>query len=314
MLEAFIKIIPLFALVGLGFFCKKYEIVGATSLKYLTRFVMYLSLPAVLLGKLATTNFETLIDVPFLSAYLVSLLSVMLLSGGAGYLLFEKRANHGVMLGLGGVYGNIGFLAIPVLAVTVGEWTSVPLALMLTLDLLILLPFSSFLLQLSNTNNNDIDHHDNNFTPAKALVRSLLNPLIISIIIGLIISAWSIALPTSVIGGLELLGRAAGPCAMFIVGTALFGRSITQNPFAAIYISAVKLAIMPLVVFLMMTMFQVNPKWVLIATLGSAMPCAAVLGVMAEEYKTLSHQASTAVLLTTVVSVITLPLLIHILY
>tara|TARA_R110001583_G_scaffold72596_1_gene203073 strand:+ start:108 stop:1052 length:945 start_codon:yes stop_codon:yes gene_type:complete len=313
MLETFIKIIPLFALVGLGYTCKKYAIVGVISLKYLTRFVMYLSLPAVLLGKLATTNFKTLIDIPFLSAYLVSLLSVMLISGGVGYFLFDKHANHGVMLGLGGVYGNIGFLAIPILAVAVGEWTSVPLALMLTLDLLILLPFSSFLLQLSNTSNNDINHLDNNFTPIKALKRSLLNPLIISIVIGLIISAWSISLPASVIGGLGLLSSTAGPCAMFIVGTALFGRSIIQNPSAAIYMSTVKLAIMPFVVFLMMQMFQVNSEWVLIATLGSAMPCAAVLGVMAEEYKTLSHQASTAVLLTTVVSVVTLPLLINIL-
>lgn len=313
MLETLIKIIPLFALVGSGYFCKKHAIVSVISLKYLTRFVMYLSLPAVLLGKLATTNFETLIDIPFLSAYLVSFLTVMLISGVAGYFLFEKRTNHGVMLGLGGVYGNIGFLAIPVLAATVGGWTSVPLALMLTLDLLILLPLSSFLLQLSNTSNNDINHQDNNFTPIKALKRSLLNPLIISIIAGLILSAWSITLPNSLIDGLKLLGSAAGPCAMFIVGTALFARSMTQNPFAAIYISTVKLVIMPFVVFLMMSMFQVNTMWVFIATLGAAMPCAAVLGVLAEEYKTLSHQASTAVVLTTVISVITLPLLIYLL-
>lgn len=312
MLETLIKIIPLFALVGLGYLCKKHAIVGDISLKYLTRFVMYLSLPALLLGKLATNDFETLIDIPFLSAYLVSLLSVMSISGVVGYFLFEKRVSHGVMLGLGGVYGNIGFLAIPVLSATVGEWASVPLALMLTLDLLILLPFSSFLLQLSNTNKNDT-HPNNNFTPFKALVRSLMNPLIISIIVGLILSAWRVVFPASVIEGLELFSSAAGPCAMFIVGTALFGRSITQKPFAAIYISAVKLAVMPLVVFLIMSMFQVNSMWVLIATLGSAMPCAAVLGVMAEEYKTLSHQASTAVLLTTVLSVVTLPLLIQVL-
>ncbi|MEM5527908.1 AEC family transporter [Gammaproteobacteria bacterium AS21] len=314
MLETFIKIIPLFALVALGYFCKRQAIVGVISLKYLTRFVMYLSLPAVLLSKLATTDFATLIDIPFLSAYLLSLLCVMLISGLVGYLLFERRANNGVMLGLGGVYGNIGFLAIPVLGASVGEWTSVPLALMLTIDLLILLPFSSFLLQISNANNNDIDQHDSNFTPLTALKRSLLNPLIIAIIIGLILSAYSITLPTSIIGGLDLLSSAAGPCAMFIVGSALFGRSITQNPFAAIYISTVKLAIMPFVVFLMMTLFQVNSVWVLIATLGAAMPCAAVLGVMAEEYKTLSHQASTAVLLTTVISVVSLPLLIHYLH
>lgn len=311
MLETFVKIIPLFALVGLGYFCKKHAIIGDVSLKYLTRFVMYLSLPALLLGKLATADFETMVDVGFLGAYLVSLLSVMLISGVVGYFLFEKRTSHGVMLGLGGVYGNIGFLAIPVLAATVGEWTSVPLALMLTLDLLLLLPFSSFLLQLSHTTSTHAHHQDKNFTPFKALMRSLLNPLIISIIVGLLLSAWRMTLPTGVIGALELLSSVAGPCAMVIVGTALFGRRITQKPFAAIYMSTVKLGVMPIVVFFMMTMFQVKSEWVLIATLGSAMPCAAVLGVIAEEYKTLSHQASTAVLLTTVLSVVTLPLLMH---
>ena len=167
MLDIFIKIMPLFALVGLGYFCKKRKIVGVTSLTYLTRFVMYLSLPAVLLGKLATANFDTLINVAFLSAYSLSLFCVMLIAGGIGYFLFEKRTSHGVMLGLGSVYGNIGFLAIPLLAVTVGEWTSVPLALMLTVDLIILLPFSSFLLQLSNTNKNA--NKNNNFTPIGAL-------------------------------------------------------------------------------------------------------------------------------------------------
>lgn|GEM_PF-2805032 len=313
MLETLIKIIPLFALVGLGYLCKKFSIVSDISLKYLTRFVMYLSLPALLLAKLATTNFETLIDVPFLSAYLVSLLSVMSISGVVGYFLFERHVSHGVMVGLGGVYGNIGFLAIPVLSATVGEWTSVPLALMLTLDFLLLLPFSSFLLQISNTSANNTDHHNSSFNPVKALMRSLLNPLIVSVIIGLLLSAWAVTLPDNVIEGLALLSSAAGPCAMFIVGTALFGRGITQQPFAAIYISTIKLAVMPFVVFLIMSMFQVNSMWVLIATLGSAMPCAAVLGVMAEEYKTLSHQASTAVLLTTVLSVVTLPLLIHVL-
>ena len=125
------------------------------------------------------------------------------------------------------------------------------------------------------------------------------------------LSAGQVTVASNIISGLELLGSAAGPCAMFIVGTALFGRSITQNSHPAIYMSTVKLVIMPFIVFLMMVFFKVQPVWAIVAALGSAMPCAAVLGVIAEEYKTLSHQASTAVLLTTIVSVITLPLLIH---
>ncbi|MCZ2721445.1 AEC family transporter [Marinomonas sp. 15G1-11] len=305
MLDILLKIMPLFALVAIGYFCKSKTIINAQGLKYLTHFVMYLSLPAVLLGKLSTTDFATLIDIPFLIAYLLSLASVILIAGAIGYLVFEKNKKNSIMLGLGGVYGNIGFLAIPVLTTTVGEWVSVPLALMLTLDLLILLPLATFLLQLTNTSENSQS------TPLKALKRSLLNPLILSIALGLLLSVLEVQLPNDLLSGLGWLGSAAGPCAMFIVGTALFGRKVSQKPMAALYISAIKLLIMPFVVFVFMSMLNVDSTWVVAATLGASMPCAAVLGVIAEEHKAIPHQASTAVLLTTIFSVISIPVLIN---
>lgn len=306
MFEIIVKILPLFSLVALGYLFKRKKILNDKSLKYLTRFVMYLSLPAVLLGKLATTDFNTLIDFPFLFAYLLSLFGVMIISGLIGYIIFSSNIKYSIMLGLGGVYGNIGFLAIPVLSITIGEWVSVPLALMLTLDLLILLPVATFLLQLNSTN------ELSDTTPIKALKRSLFNPLILSIMLGLILSIWQINLPNYIVNGLGWLGTAAGPCAMFIVGTALYGRKISQKPIAAVYISTVKLIIMPFAVYLFMNVLSVNPEWIIAATLGAAMPCAVVLGVIAEEHKTLPQQASTAVLVTTIFSVLTIPLLIRI--
>lgn len=305
MFDIVLKISPLFFLVAVGFFCKKESFFNERALRYLTRFVMYLSLPAVLLGKLATTDFKTLIDFYFLFAYLSSLIGVMLISGVIGYIIFSKNIKYNIMLGLGGVYGNIGFLAIPVLSTTIGEWVSVPLALMLTLDLLILLPVATFLLQL-----NSVDEKSNT-SPMEALKRSLFNPLILSIILGLILSIFQITLPNNIIYGLDWLGKAAGPCAMFIVGTALYGRKITHRPTSALYISTIKLIFMPLAVYFFMSLFSVNPEWIVAATLGAAMPCAAVLGVIAEEHKILPQQSSTAVLFTTIFSVITIPLLIR---
>jgi predicted permease len=304
MFDIILKISPLFFIVAFGFFCKKRKFFNDNTLKYLTRFVMYLSLPAVLLEKLSTTDFETLIDVSFLFAYLSSLVGVMLISGGIGYVIFSKSMKYNVMLGLGGVYGNIGFLAIPVLSTTLGEWVSIPLALMLTLDLLILLPVATFLLQLNSAD------EKSNTSPLKALKRSLFNPLILSIMLGLILSIFQITLPNNIIFGLDWLGKAAGPCAMFIVGTALYGRTVNHKPISALYISTMKLIVMPFAVYFFMSLFSVNPEWIVVATLGAAMPCAAVLGVIAEEHKILSQQSSTAVLLTTIFSVLTIPLLI----
>jgi len=305
MLDIFIKILPLFSLVAFGFLCKNKKIISVSYLKYITRFVMYISLPAVLLVKLSLADFNTLIDFKFLTAYLCSLFVIMLISIIIAYKTFSKDVKNSIMLGLGSVYGNIGFLAIPVLSTTIGEWVSVPLALMLTLDLLVLLPIATFFLQINNNSGSRL-------TPIKVLTRSLLNPLILSIVLGLLLSTLEVSLPSNILVVLEYLGKAAGPCAMFIVGTSLYGRKINHNPVSAVYMSTFKLLIMPFAVYFLMTLLSVNPDWVIAATLGAAMPCAAVLGVIAEDHQAMPQQASTAVLITTVLSVLTIPLLIHV--
>lgn len=306
MFDILIKVFPFFGLVALGYLIKQKQIISVTGQLYLTRFIMYVSLPAVLLEKLATTDFEMLLDFKFLGAYSFSLLLLLTLSGTLGFLVFERKASHAIMIGLSSVYANIGFLAIPVLALTVGEWTSIPLALMLTIDLMILLPLASFFLQLTT-----IQNMDNAHTPMKILKRSLLNPLIVSIVIGLCLSAMKIKVGEPITDVLKFIGNTAGPCAMFIVGTSLVGRKISAKPYEAGFISIFKLCIAPFVVFVVMASFDVSPTWIMAATLGAAMPCAAVLGVVAEEYKVMPFQASTAVVLTTLCAAGTLPFLIR---
>ncbi|WP_417455178.1 AEC family transporter [Kiloniella sp.] len=306
MFDILIKVSPFFGLVALGYFIKQKQVISVTGQQYLTRFIMYVSLPAVLLEKLATTEFKMLLDFKFLGAYILSLFVLLILSGLVGFLVFERKTSHGIMIGLSSVYANIGFLGIPVLAVSVGEWTSIPLALMLTIDLVILLPLASLLLQLTTEQNVDNTHR-----PVEILIRSLLNPLIISIIVGLCISALRVNVGESITEGLKFIGNTAGPCAMFIVGTSLVGRKISAKPYEAGLISVFKLCIAPFIVFMVMTGFNVSPAWIMAATLGAAMPCAAVLGVVAEEYKVMPFQASTAVVLTTLCAAGTLPVLIH---
>ncbi|KZN13980.1 AEC family transporter [Marinomonas sp. TW1] len=304
MIDIFLKLLPFFSLVLIGYLFKSKFSFANGFVKYLTRFVLYLSLPAVLLGKISITDYNALVDSSFLLAYLLSITTVMMVSVLICYLCFSKGMKYSLMLGLGGVYGNVGFLAIPVLTVIIGEWVSVPLALILTLDLLILLPVTTFLLQLNSTNSL------NNITYTQAFKRSFINPLILSILIGGILSFFQIRLPGVLIHSLDWVGSAAGPCAMFIVGTALYGKDINKKPIAAVSMSVLKLIVTPSIVYLFMSWFSVDREWTIVATLGAAMPCAAVLGVIAAEHKVLVQQASTAVLITTVFSVITIPLLI----
>ncbi len=305
MVDFFQQLLPFFLLVGAGYLAVKFKLVGSKVVGLLTKAILWIFLPSVLLVKLATTPFETLLNPAFLSAYLLAAFSLMLVGGAVGFVLFEKRRSNAVMIGLSGAYGNIGFLAIPLLGAVVGDWTSVPLALILTLDLMVLLPVASFLLQLG-----DQKTHKGDFTALQSLKRALVNPLILSIVLGLALSGLELKIPSVTQDGFTLLGKAAGPCAMFVVGTSLFGKKMSGKIGETLYMSGLKLVAYPVVVWLAMTLFDIPVDWKILAVLAAAMPCAAVLSVIAEEYRTMAAQAASAVLVTTVASAVLLPALI----
>lgn len=299
------QLVPFFALVAVGYFCKRRQWVGTTSLMILTRLVLFVFLPAVLVTKISSTSIDTLLNGSFVAAYLLSAFLIMIVGGGFAYVFFKVSFSEAAFTGLSGAYGNIGFFAIPVLVSVVGEWISVPLALILILDLVILVPVVTFILQLGETT-----QHEGAFTAKLAIKRALINPLIIAIAIGLFFSSFNLQIPSVIYDGLFYLGKAAGPCAMFIVGVSLGGIVLSRRPVEAIYMTSLKLLIYPVLVALMMHLFSIESNWVIAAILAAAMPCAAILTAIAEEYKTMPAQSSAAILISTVVSAATLPLLI----
>jgi len=78
----------------------------------------------------------------------------------------------------------------------------------------------------------------------------------------------------------------------------------------ASWVSVFKLAVHPLIMWGAMTAFGVSDAWRLVATLGAATPVAAALFVIAQEHGAMPVRASTAVLISTAVSMVSLPLLI----
>ena len=103
-----------------------------------------------------------------------------------------------------------------------------------------------------------------------------------------------------------ILSPAAAPCAMFVVGAVLADNKTSAQPLPAIYMSVFKLLVFPVLVWFVLGAFDIEDNWRMAASLGAAMPAAAVLTVVAEDQDTLPGQASMAVLLSTLISVVTI--------
>ena len=83
----------------------------------------------------------------------------------------------------------------------------------------------------------------------------------------------SIAIPGPLDVTLEMLGRSAIPCALFVLGATLVRYEIKRSIGAASLIAMVKLVLHPIVVFgLAMYVFALPPLWIKVLVTMAAMP------------------------------------------
>ena len=194
------------------------------------------------------------------------------------------------------------------IAVVVRE-AGVPLVVGLTLDGVLLIPLGILLIE------SEKGQGESPFRTVLATFPDLArNPLIISIFAGLAASAVGFTPPTPVNNFLDLLGAAAGPCALFALGATLAGRSVAGGAAEIGYMTALKLFVHPAALLLTAAViFDVDPLWTSAALLGASLPIAANVFIVARQYDVYVTRASGAVLVSTAVSMATVSTLLLVL-
>jgi len=131
------------------------------------------------------------------------------------------------------------------------------------------------------------------------------NPLIVAIFAGALISAIGLGLPTPVENFTDLLGGTAGPWALFALGATLAGRSLSAGLGEVSYMTSFKLFVHPSAMWLTTQLFDVTSLWATVAVLAAALPVAANVFILARQYDTYVDRISSAILLSTAVSIVT---------
>jgi malonate transporter len=143
------------------------------------------------------------------------------------------------------------------------------------------------------------------------LTRALAtNPLVMAPALGLAVRASGLAMPTPIETFLTLLGGAAGPCALFALGLFLVGKRLRANAAEVAWVTVVKLAVQPAVTWLLaVPLLGLAPFWAGSVVLLSGLPTAALVFTLAQRYGVYVDRASSATLASTVLSVLTIPII-----
>ncbi len=294
--------IPFFAVIGCGYLADRMGVLGEHSRVGLNNFVFYFALPVLLFSLMARSDLGASFDWRFVGAYLLVSLILFGLTWWLSRKLFGLAADQSAMYAAACVYGNTGYVGIPLVVVAFGNAASVPLIICLTIDLAVMLPLTILCVEAGRGSGQRL------LDVARQSARALcVNPLIIAIFGGTACSLSGVDLPVVVENFIHLLGASAAPCALFALGSSLVGQPLRAAPVETASISFFKLIVHPIVLWwVMFDVLSVDPLWASAAVVGASMPVAATVYVMAQQTHCYVARSSTAILISTLLSLLTI--------
>ncbi|NDV02591.1 AEC family transporter [Pseudoroseicyclus tamaricis] len=303
MLAVFLQTLPFFAIIGLGYGAGKVGFFTAEATAYLTKFVFYFALSAMILRFTVTLGFGEIFSWPFVLAYLSATLAGYLIVTAVALARGRGMAEAAVEAQTG-VIGNTGFLGLPMLGLLIGEAAIGPALLVLSVDLIVFSSLFTVLMTLSRGGRFGL-------ALLWRVLRGLVeNPMIVSLAVGLTVAALDLPVPEPVMSLLTLLGAAATPGALFAIGASLATKSAERLGVAA-WLTSVKLVLHPaLVAGAALFLFNVDPFAASVMIAAAALPVAGNVYMLAQVYGVAPQRVSAAILLSTTAAIVTFPLVI----
>lgn len=308
MFEILSLVLPFFAVIGCGYFGAR--LINETQQDGINNLVLYFALPVLIFSLMARSEIASRFQPDFVSAYLAVSLLLFVLAFLLIRMVYQSSRSDTAIFAMGAIYGNTGYMGIPIIVISLGNEASVPVVISLILDVMIMIPVSVAVLE---SGRGDVKGSLLNGV-VKALIATFRNPLIIAALLGIVWSISELPMPVMLDGFLNLLGAAAAPCALFALGASLYGKPIGSTLSPSLLVSGFKLVVHPLLLWYAMTqIWHIDPAWAHPALLGAAMPVAATVYVVARQYHTMITGASTAILVSTGLSLVSYPAVIIIL-
>lgn len=298
-------LIPVFLIMGLGALSVKTKIFTKADTTVFTRYDYYFALPALMFLTLATSDFTSINNIPFLLTTFLGLLLTLLAIIVVGKILRFPNKFIGIAA-VAGTFGNITYMGVPVMKSLYGD-TSLPyVAVISGITIAFCMVISILVLELMD---------DEKKSNAKTLfLNTIKNPLVIAIVLGVLASFVKIHLPPYIEGMLKMVKDSASAVALFSIGMFMVGQKITGQMSKIIFICTANMIVLPLIVFALGKSFGLTGDLFNISLLEAAMPLGTTTFVIAQKYKNHDDTIATAVILSTLFSIVTLGLLIFFLH
>lgn len=296
---------PVFILIALGFLAGRLQWLRDEAVKDLSNLVFLLLIPALLFRTMSTVRFEQL-DLRPVAAYFLAALVLLAVS------IAWRGFNRGsVVLALAGTFSNMVMIGITLVELAYGQAGLVTLLTLVSVHALILLTLGSIVLELAVAREARAGGAQAPHVVAtawSAFKGAVIHPVPLPIVCGLLFAQTGWSLPAVVDKPLQLLGNAFGPIALVLVGVTLARTPLAGHLRQALWVSASKNLVLPLLVGLCAWAMGITGLPLTVMVVAAALPTGANVFLFAQRYEVAQETTTASMGVSTVAALFTLSL------
>jgi hypothetical protein len=285
-------------LIAIGFTIYRAGVITRPGVSGLSGLLVNVTLPCLIIESMQVqitdilvSNMQILIIIEMV-VYGVSFIAAFIIPHLLGGSVFETGVFRFML-----IFSNLGFMGYPVCETLFGPESLFYVTLINIPFGLLVFTVGVFLLRPDVVRNHDM--------------KRILTPGLIASLLGLILFFTQTTIPPPFSESISLLGSVTTPLAMIVIGSLLatlpLGSMLADRRIWII--SVFRLAIIPLLVFLIIRPWVFDPHLLLVPIILAAMPVAANTVLLAEEFGVNAELASKGVFLSTMLSLVSIPII-----
>jgi len=291
------QVIILALIMLIGIIARKKGMLNAEVNSKLSDFLLNITLPCLIV---TSFNFEfsaeMMNNIKLIFLYSVIIHLVLIFLSKVFALRFSESSRKVIRFVT--VFSNSGFMGFPVLFGLYGN-------IGVFYGAIFNIPWNIFMLSFGSmlfTGKKDL----------KSLRRVITHPGIIATAIGMMMFIFSLSMPLPLEKALVSVGAMTTPLSMIIVGSMLAEIKFKEvfSGFAVYYVSAIRLIAAPLLTLAIMRLLNADQLLTEVAVTIEAMPAAVIATVLASKFGGDTKLASRCVFISTIISMITIPLIV----
>jgi malonate transporter and related proteins len=294
-------VLPVFAIIVTGWLAGWLGYISRSLADGLVHFAYNIAMPALLFVTIAQEPARNLLEWRFLLAFgggSISCFVLVFVTVRAGW---RRDLASSTIHGMTASMTNTGFVALPILHSIYGQPAVLPAAIATLFVAGVMFPATVILLEGGGRG-----AQGRSARSAVLLKQIVLNPMVLSTVIGLVWAITGLPIPAPIAAYMNIFAAALTPCALFAIGLGLSVEAMRSNLTASVVLAAVKLVIMPFIVYGLCVASSLNPLYTIAAVVCAAVPTAKTVYILAGEYKVEESLVAATVSITTLLSVPTL--------